>query len=375
MKPKTLLTAGPSITEKEIEYVLDAVRHGWNENWDGYLKRFEKAFAEYVGTRFALCTSSCTGALHLALLALGIGPGDEVLVPEISWIATASAVTYCGATPVFVDIDPETWCLDPDSARRAVTGRTRAILPVHLYGHPANMVAINRLAATCGIKVLEDAAPALGAEVNGQKVGSLGHAATFSFQGAKIMVTGEGGMLVTDDEGLFERARHLNDHGRDPDRPFQISTIGHKYKLSNLQAALGLAQLERMTELVSRKRTIFGWYRQRLGSIAGLRLNAERRWARNTYWMTSVVFDDELGVSRAEVIAGLKRRHIDSRPFFPPTSSFPMFSRRENANPVAYRIADRGLNLPSGHNLTEHDVDWVCGALLELLPGDCRRAA
>jgi perosamine synthetase len=374
MKPKLILTAGPSITQKEIEYVCDAVSHGWNENWDAYLKRFEKAFADYVGTRFALCTSSCTGALHLALLGLGLGPGDEVLVPEISWVATASAVVYTGAMPVFVDVDPETWCLDPAAAARAVTPRTRAVIPVHLYGHPTDMVAITQLARAYNLKVLEDAAPALGAEVHRKKVGGLGHAATFSFQGAKIMVTGEGGMFVTDDEALFERVRHLGDHGRHPHIPFFISAVGYKYKMSNLQAALGLAQLERIEELVARKRQIFGWYRQRLAGVPGLQLNVERPWARNIYWMSSVVLDESLGISRDALIAGLKQRQIDSRPFFPPMSSFPMFTNRAEANPVAYRIARQGLNLPSGHNLTEEIVDRVCGSLRDVL-GVSRRLA
>ncbi len=222
MTNKTILTAGPSITQREIQYVLDAVEHGWNENHSGYIHRFEQAFAEYVGTRFALSTSSCTGALHLSLLALGVGPGDEVIVPEITWVATASAVKYVGATPVFVDIDRETWCLDPESAQRAITPRTKAIIPVHLYGHPTEMTPIRDLAKQHGLKILEDAAPALGAEVDGRKVGSLGDVAAFSFQGAKIMTCGEGGMLVTNDEMRLS-ARRL------PCRPWaqQNSPIFH----------------------------------------------------------------------------------------------------------------------------------------------------
>jgi perosamine synthetase len=184
VKPKKILTAGPTISQREIDYVLDAVQNGWNENWSGYLTRFERGFADYVGTRFALATSSCTGALHLALMALGVGPGDEVLVPEVTWIATASAVTYTGAKPVFVDIDPATWCMDPASVRRAITPRTKAIMPVHLYGHPTDMKTISQMAEEHGLLVLEDAAPALGAEVEGRKVGSFGHVAAFSFQGA-----------------------------------------------------------------------------------------------------------------------------------------------------------------------------------------------
>jgi perosamine synthetase len=222
---------------------------------------------------------------------------------------------------------------------------------------------------------LEDAAPALGAEVNGAKVGGLSHVAAFSFQGAKIMTTGEGGMIVTSDEELYERVKFLGDHGRDKHIPFQISAVGYKYKMSNLQAALGLGQIERIEELVGKKRTIFGWYRKRLAGVAGLTLNTERCWARNIYWMTSVVLDENLGISRNEVLAGLKQRRVDSRPFFPPVSSFPMFQSREAENPVAYRISRQGLNLPSGHNLTEQDVERVCSSLLEVLRVPCRKAA
>jgi perosamine synthetase len=375
MKPKLILTAGPSITQKEIDYVLDAISNGWNENWDGYLKRFEKAFADYVGTRFALSTSSCTGALHLALLALGIGPGDEVLVPEVTWVATASAVTYTGANPVFVDIQPDTWCMDPERARLAITKRTKAIVPVHLYGHPAEMGPLTWLAAEHNLKVMEDAAPALGAEVHGVKVGGLSAIAAFSFQGAKIMTTGEGGMIVTSDEALYERVKFLGDHGRDKHIPFQIAAVGYKYKMSNLQAALGLAQIQRIDELVRKKREIFGWYHKRLAGVPGLTLNAQRPWARNIYWMTSVILDANLGASRDEVITALKQAGVDSRPFFPPLSSFPMFKSRAEENPVAYRVARQGINLPSGHNLTEQDVEIVCSRLVQVLQATGRQAA
>src|SRR5258708_1975269 len=215
--------------------------------------------------------------------------------------------------------------MDPDSARSAISTHTKAIIPVHLYGHPADMVALTQLAREFGLRILEDAAPALGAEVHGHKVGDLSDVAAFSFQGAKIMTTGEGGMLVTNDEALYQRIAFLADHGRDPRVPFKISAIGRKYKMSNIQAALGLAQLERIEELVEKKRQIYTWYKQRLGTMPGLSWNVERVWARNIYWMTSVVLDDDWNVSRDEVIARLKQRGIDSRPFFPPISSFPMF--------------------------------------------------
>jgi perosamine synthetase len=375
MKPKMILTAGPSITQKEIDYVNDAIAHGWNENWNGYLKRFEAGFAAYLGTRYALSTSSCTGGLHLSLLGLGVGPGDEVIVPEISWVATASAVVYCGATPVFVDVEPDTWCMNPERARQAITPRTKVIVPVHIYGHPTDVRAIQEIARDHHLKVMEDAAPALGADVDGKKVGSWGDVAAFSFQGAKIMTTGEGGMIVTSDEALFERISFLADHGRDKHIPFQISEVGYKYKMSNLQAAMGLAQLERIEELIGKKRLIFQWYQKRLAGVPGITLNAERPWARSIYWMSSIVLDERLGISRNDVIAGLKARHVDSRPFFPPMSSFPMFRSMAAENPVAYRVSRNGINLPSGHNLTEEDVDTVCRALLDVLPARGRKAA
>ena len=374
MQKKTILTAGPSITELEIDYVLDAVTHGWNQNWNSYLVRFEQAFAKTIGTRFALSTSSCTGAMHLALLALGVGPGDEVIVPEITWVATASAVSYCGATPVFVDVEPDTWCMDIDSAARAITPRTKVITPVHLYGHPADMMGVTALARKHGLKVLEDAAPALGALVNQKPVGGLSDVAAFSFQGAKILTTGEGGMLVTSDETLLERMRYLGDHGRDPKEPTKNTAIGFKYKMSNLQAALGLAQLERLHELVDKKRLIFDWYRERLSGLPGVRLNVQRPWARSIYWMSSIVLEEGGEATRNRVMTTLKQSGIDSRPFFRPISSLPMYQSCKKHNPVAYEVASQGINLPSGHNLTESEVDYICGILRESL-NDRKRAA
>ncbi len=272
-------------------------------------------------------------------------------------------MTYTGAKPVFVDIDPQTWCIDPDSARRSITPRTKAIMPVHLYGHPADMRAIRQLADGHGLSILEDAAPALGAEVEGRKVGSFGDIACFSFQGAKIMTCGEGGMLVTDNRPLMERARYFNDHCRDPEHPLRNTAIGYKYKMSNLQAALGLGQIERIEEMVAKRRIIYQWYSERLAGVPDLALNVERSWARNIYWMTSIVLGESHAIDRDEVISDLKRHDIDSRPFFAPLSSFPMFTSRQNVNRTAYAISQRGINLPSGHNLMEADVDRVCECL------------
>lgn len=364
---ESILTAGPAISEKEVEYVTDAVINGWNLHHSDYIKKFEQSFANYIGVKYAMTTSSCTGALHLALLSLGIGPGDEVIVPEITWIATASVVTYVGAKPVFADIDPETWVLDSNKVARHITPRTKAIMPVHLYGHPVDMAPLNDLSEKYGIAILEDAAPSIGSEFNGKKTGSLGHAAAFSFQGAKTLVTGEGGMLVTNDENIMERARFLNDHGRDPNRTLFNIEIGYKYKMSNLQAALGLAQTERAEEIVAKKREIYEWYNERLGDIEGLRLNIERPWARSIFWMSSITLGKEMNISRDEFMVKLKERNIDSRPFFYPISSFPMFDNANINNPVAYDVPLRGINLPSGHERTEEEIDYVCAHIQEIV--------
>ena len=357
-----ILTAGPSITEKEISYVSDAVANGWNSDWDGYIKKFESAFKEYVGTGHAMTTSSCTGALHLGLSAMGVGPGDEVVVPDITWVASASSVAYTGARPVFADVDAETWCISPESLAERITPRTKAVMPVHLYGHPADMDGINRVARENGLSVLEDAAPSLGATYGGRRTGSLGRASTFSFQGAKIATTGEGGMFATDDDGLYERVLKLGDHGRSSERALWNEEIGYKYKMSNLQAAMGLAQLERIEELVEKKRRIFSWYRDGLGG-ARLSMNAEKDGCRNIYWMTTIVLREP--GRRDGVIAELRERNIDSRPVFHQLSSMPMFE--DTSNPVAENVSRNGINLPSGHNLTKEDVGYVCSALLRIL--------
>jgi dTDP-4-amino-4,6-dideoxygalactose transaminase/RimJ/RimL family protein N-acetyltransferase len=355
-----ILTAGPSISSLEIDQVVDAVTLGWNSRHSEYIRRFQTAFAEYIGVRYAMCTSSCTGALHLSLAALGIKAGDEVIVPENTWVATATTVTYVGATPVFADIDNDTWCLNPESFEKRITPRTKAVMPVHLYGHPCDMDAILSIAKKHNLKVIEDAAPAVGAEWKGKRTGSFGHASAFSFQGAKIMVCGEGGMFVTDDESVYRKAQYLNDYAVDTNKSFWIDEIGLKYRMSNLQAAIGLAQLTRIDELVERKRLIFSWYKERLEGVPELELNVERQGAKNIYWLTSAVLSKDCPVSRDDFRARLKERMVDTRPFFYPLSSLPVFHAAQKDNPTAYSLAERGLNLPSGHNLTEDDIDYVC---------------
>ena len=261
-----VLYTKPSITELEVSYVTDAARHGWGARCYEYIERFERGFAQHLGVAHAIATSSCTGALHMGLAALGVGPGDEVIVPETTWIATASPVTYLGAKPVFVDVLPDTWCIDPARVEAAITPRTRAIIAVHVYGNVCDLAALQAVADRHGLPLIEDAAEGLGSRWQGRAVGSIGRFATFSFHGTKTMTTGEGGMFVTQDADLYERVLTLSNHGRarGNTRQFWPDMVGFKYKMSNLQAAVGCAQLERLPELIAHKLQIFDAYRERL---------------------------------------------------------------------------------------------------------------
>jgi perosamine synthetase len=379
---KRIPVAGPWITRKEVDYVTDAVTNAWYDKAGVWHARFEKAFADHLGVKHAMALPSCTSALHLALLACGVGPGDEVVVPESTWIASAAPVTYVGATPVFADVDPVTWCMSAESFERCLTPRTKAAIPVDLYGGMPDWSALRRVADRAGVVLIEDAAEAIGSMQNGRRAGAFGRVGTFSFHGSKTLTTGEGGMLVTDDTALFERCQFLRDHGRAPGRrQFWNVEVAHKYKMSAMQAALGLAQLERVEELVARKREAFGWYRDALSSIDGLTLNAEPPGTRNSYWMATVVPDASFGVSKHDLVERLGERGIDARPFFHPLSELPAYANSPHArgarerNPVAYRLSATGVNLPSSLSITREDVAVVAAALREVLLGARRPAA
>ena len=361
---KQILTSGPSISELEVEYVRDAVKNGWNQSWNLYIKKFEKKFAEYSGVRYAISTSSCTGALHLSLLAMGIKHGDEVIIPDLSWVAAISAALYCGAKPVFADVDSDTWCLDPGTIEKHITEKTKAIIPVHSYGYPCDMNRINKIAKNNNLFVLEDAAPAVGSIYMGKRPGGIGDMGVFSFQGAKIMVTGEGGMIVTDNEEFYKKAQFYGDHGRDTVIPFFIKELGYKYKMSNIQAALGLAQFERIEEFVSRKREIFNQYKYLLDDIEGIRFLKEFDGVRTNHWMISIILDGFTG-KKQEFMSKLKEKAIDTRSFFFPNSSFPFLERYNN--PVSYFLSENGVNIPSGVNLTEDEVNYVAENIRKIL--------
>jgi perosamine synthetase len=364
--------AGPSITEHEIDYVRDAVTRAWYGNANEFHERFESAFAAHVGRRHAIALPSCTAALHLTLLSLGVGPGDEVILPDVTWIASAAPVLYVGATPVFADIDPTTWCLDLARIEEAITPRTKAVIAVDLYGGMPDLPGLERLLGERGIPLIEDAAEAIGSEIGSSPAGSFGVAATFSFHGSKTVTTGEGGMLVTDDDELWRRSLFLRDHGRNPgDTSFRSTEVAYKYKMSSMQAALGLAQLERVAELVEQKRAIFSWYRDAitagpLGSSGAVTLNAEPEGTTNSYWMITAILSPELGWKKERLMPKLREQGIATRPFFDPLSSLEPFRESEagraaaTRNTVSYALAPYGINLPSALSVTQDDVAYVC---------------
>jgi perosamine synthetase len=366
-----LPVAEPSIGPLEAEYVLDAVNSGWVSSAGPYIERFERGMADFCGARHAVAVCSGTTALHLALHGLGIGPGDEVIVPALTFVATAHAVLMVGATPVLADVHPDTWCLDPAAVERAISPKTRAIIPVHLYGQPADVPAMRALAPT-GVHLVEDAAEAHGATLHGVSVGKLGDVGVFSFYGNKVMTTGEGGMIVTDDEVLAERLRYLRGHGMSPDRHYFHTELSFNYRMTNLQAALGVAQLERVADFIAAKGRIMNRYRELLGSRRDLTLNPTN-FGDSVYWMASAIVADDAALSRDGVRAALRERNIETRPFFVALGELPHLAQYRQVGvlrdecPVAARLARSGLNLPSGCSLTDSDIARVAGGLVEAL--------
>jgi perosamine synthetase len=366
--------AGPSITQREIDYATDAATNGWYARAGEYPRRFEEAFANYIGVKHAVSLPSCTSGLHLALAALGIGPGDEVIVPDLTWIASAAPISYVGATPVFADMDENTWCLCAESVRACITENTKAILPVDLYGGVPDYTALQAIADEHGLKIIEDAAEAIGSEFDGRKAGALGDVAAFSFHGSKTFTTGEGGMLVTDDDELHARVMQLRDHGREPgDIHFKNTEVAFKYKMPPVAAAIGLAQVERAEELVARKREIFEWYREELAGVEGITLNHEPANTKNTFWMVTAVLDPMLEWPKEKLMAAFDAEGIDSRPMFHPLSSLPAYEGQAEAavarkrNAVSYRLSPWGINLPSAMNLTREQVQRVTETLRRIL--------
>ena len=349
----------PSIGQREKQYVAEAMDAGWVSSKGAFLNRFEADFASYVGTRHGISASNGTVALHLAMAALGIGPGDEVIVPSFTYVASVNAIAYTGATPVFVDSDPEWWSLDPSLVEKAITARTRAIEVVHLYGQPADMDPIIEIAARHNLHVVEDAAEAHGATYKGRRVGSIGTIGSFSFFGNKIITTGEGGMLVTSDDDLAVRARHLRGQGVSLTRTYWHDVIGFNYRMTNIAAAIGCAQLERVDETLEAKRNVASWYRSRLQLVEGVTVQGEAPWATNVYWMNCILVAPEL---RDPLMTHMAAEGIETRPFFYPAHTLPMYPS-EGSFPVAERLGASGINLPSYAELEEEQVDAICDSV------------
>jgi len=356
----------PSITALEVNYAKDAAENGWGEKCYDYINKFEKLFRDYLNVNFAIATSSCTGAIHMGLAALGIGRGDEVILADTNWIATVAPVKHLGATPVFVDILEDTWCIDPAKAENAITNNTKAIIVTHIYGNLCNMNELLAIGEKYNIPVIEDSAEALGSVYHGKKAGSMGTFGTFSFHGTKTLTTGEGGMFVTNDKNLYERVLTLSNHGRakDQEKQFWPDMIGFKYKMSNIQAAIGCGQIERIEDLVKRKREILSYYKNKLSCLDGIFLNPEYEGTVNGAWMPTVVFDQSLGIGRDHLFKKFKDQNIDARVFFWPLSSLPFFEQADN--PISYSVAERAINLPSYHDMTESDLQRVTDLIVDV---------
>ncbi len=363
--------AGPWVTELEEEIVLDAVRNGWyGQKAYRYVETFEAEFAKFHDRRFALMTPNCTTAIHLLLAGLGIGEGDEIIVPECTWVGSSAGISYQRAETVFADIDPVHWCLTPESVERAITDRTRAVIVVDLYGNMPDWDGIREVADRHGVTLIEDAAEAVGSTYKNVRAGKFGIASTFSFHRTKTITTGEGGMLLVDDAALFERCKFLRDHGRQPGTYYNTE-ITFKYMPFNLQAALGYAQFQRFDDLVNRKRWIWQRYTEQLDGVPDLHLNPEPPHVHTGVWCTVLVFGQSHDMSRDVAMEKLGALGLPSRPFFYPLSSLPAYPGREEEgrarNPVSYDVSERGINLPSALNITDEQIDRMCDGIRRIL--------
>lgn len=354
----------------EEEYALDCIRTGWISSEGSYVKKFENAWAEYCSMSHGVAVSSGTAALHVAVKCLSLEPDDEIILPSFTIISCATAVLEAGAKPVLVDCTADTWTMDTDAIEAKITQRTRAIMVVHIYGHPVDMDPVLALAAKHGLFVIEDAAEAHGAEFRGRRCGGLSDISTFSFYANKIVTTGEGGMVLTNNPKFAERARSLRNLCFRPDRRFLHTEIGHVYRMTNIQAAIGLAQVERIQSFIDKKREVARIYSASLGDLPGLQLPVERDWAKNVYWMFGVVLADELDIIAEEVSRELRKRNIDTRSFFlglheqPALRDLGLFG--DEVYPVTERISRKGLYLPTGLQLTASQQETVCRALQDI---------
>jgi len=368
MNSKKIPVASPEIGEEEKELLLKVIEEGWISGISPYVKEFENLFSSWLGVKHCIAVSSGTAALHLALLALGIGPGDEVIVPDLTFAAPANMVVAVGAKPIFVDVTRDHWCIDPEQVRKSITPRTKAIIVVHLYGHPARMDEIMEIAEKHGIYVIEDCAEAHGAEFRGRRVCTFGHIGMFSFYANKVITTGEGGMVVTNDDEIADKIRLMRDHGMRP-RYWHI-VLGFNYRMTGLQAALGIAQIRKVDRLIQRKREIAKLYTEILEDIPGIELHPEMPWAKCIFWLYSILIDPhKFRASRDRVMEYLARYGIETRKFFYPLHVMPLYKRYIGKNAryeVSEYLSKRGLNLPSGPKIDDEEVIYVAETIRRL---------
>lgn len=361
--------AGPDIGQKEIDYVVDAVKNGWYKTYDKHIKQLEKTFADYVGAKYAIATYCGTHALHLAVIALNLQPGDEVIVTDQSFIATAHAISYVGAKSVFVDINPDTLCIDPEQIKKAITPKTKAIMLVHFAGFCADMDEVMKIAEENNIAVIEDACQAVGVKYRDKFCGTIGDVGVFSFQGSKIAVGGEGGMLVTNNEALYQRAKHYGTFCRNDDITYLWSDdIGYNYRMANVTAALILAQVERIDELIAKKKQIFDWYYERLHDCKQIKLLVPQEECTSNYAYVVGYLLDETHITRDELLEKMLADNVFMRPGYPSMSLMPGYERRFEVD-NSDRYFKKGLVFPTALNLTEEDIDYVCENLRRLVNG------
>jgi perosamine synthetase len=360
--------AAPVLDGRETEYVMECMQTSWISSNGRFIGAFEEAFAKFCGVKHAIATNNGTTALHLALVGLDLQPGDEVIVPTLTYIASANAVRYCGATPVFVDSDPRTFNIDPADVAAKITPKTKGIMPVHLYGHSADMDPLLALAKQHNLFILEDAAEAIGATYKGRPVGSIGDCATFSFFGNKIITTGEGGMVTTNDDELAARLRIFRGQGMDPQRRYWFPVVGYNYRMTNIAAAIGLGQMERVEHHLAVRRSIGEAYNAKLAKLGNkIVLPTVEPWGKHVYWMYTIVLGDAVTRSRDEVMARMDAQGIETRPVFYPMHVMPPYLEPGASYPAADHGSARGINLPTHGMLSEQDIDRVVAALQQAI--------
>jgi perosamine synthetase len=371
IRNKRIPSAGPSITRSEIELVSEAMEIGWGSNMSMHVDLFTEEFSQYLDIKYCLPTAHCTDAIHLSMLISDIGQGDEVIVPDLSWVASAGPITYVGATPVFVDVDPINFSIDPNSFEKAITSKTKAVVAVDLLGNMPDWERITDIAKNNNLKIIEDAAEGIGAKYKGRKAGTFGDISLFSFSGTKLLTSGQGGMLCTNDKDLFEKAKILSHQGikKEPGHEYFWSTeIGYNYNWTNIQAALALAQLRRIEELINYKKWLFEAYKDNLESIKGLTLNRNYEEVDPVYWITTAIVEEDYGLSKQDLVKKFSEYEIDIRPLFYPISSMPPYKKYFRIeNKISAQLSTYGICLPSGNGLTTEDVDYVCEVFKKIL--------